>query len=173
MTNEQKDAFLNWLGNVEGFRSRVYKCPAGIPTIGYGHALLTSREYAKYCDKPLTLTEAKSLLKQDFHRVCCEVSQGDFVLAENELYAVAELAFNIGVTKLRKSGLWHLLIMYSNAIDKRSFSFADLLKKRIGEKFLDFRFYHDKNGVKRESDGLKARRNMDKELFLGTSYILK
>lgn len=173
MTNEQKSAFFAWLGNVEGFRSRLYYCPAGLPTIGFGHSLLTTKEIKKYENERITLKDAQQLLKDDFYSQCQIISSGDFVLSENELFAVGELAFNIGANKVKASGLWKLLSMYSNAIDKRNFSFADLLQKRIANKFLEFCHYHNKDGKLCTSDGLLARRKMDKELFLGTSYILK
>ena len=48
----------------EGFRNKVYSCPAGYPTIGYGH-LIKDREVFLH---QITAEQADSILRCDFER---------------------------------------------------------------------------------------------------------
>jgi len=47
----------------EGFRSAPYKCPAGIPTIGYGATFYPNGKKVTMADKSITEAEAVDLLK--------------------------------------------------------------------------------------------------------------
>jgi GH24 family phage-related lysozyme (muramidase) len=53
----------------ESFMSKVYKCPAGYKTIGYGHRLLKGERFKK-----IDTTKAIEILKEDFNKALTEVN---------------------------------------------------------------------------------------------------
>ena len=46
----------------EGFKSRVYLCPAGIPTIGFGSTYYADGRKVTLSDEPISETIAEALL---------------------------------------------------------------------------------------------------------------
>jgi lysozyme len=44
---------LNIIRECEGFRSKPYRCPAGIPTIGYGSTRYADGRCVKLTDDPI------------------------------------------------------------------------------------------------------------------------
>lgn len=84
----------------EGLRLKAYFCPAGVVTLGYGSAgpdikmgMIWTKEQAidrMYVDAEVFLTGAKSL---------CPTLVGD------RLDAVADFAYNLGLTRLKGSTL--------------------------------------------------------------------
>jgi GH24 family phage-related lysozyme (muramidase) len=54
-------AGLALLKKSEGFRNKIYRDPAGIPTIGYGHRVLPSESFPDGIDE----AQASQLLAQD------------------------------------------------------------------------------------------------------------
>jgi len=53
----------------EKFMPKVYRCPAGYKTIGYGHKLLKEERYKK-----IDSTKALEILKEDFNKAIAEVN---------------------------------------------------------------------------------------------------
>lgn len=86
----------------EGLRLTAYLCPAGVPTIGYGHTdgLLKSDVGVK----TITEAEANRFLFDDLFefengvKTCLSVNPNKYQLA-----AMVSLAFNIGLGNFRKS----------------------------------------------------------------------
>jgi len=133
-------------------------CPAGIWTVGYGHALRDNNgkflkgidnKAAAYKIAPaLTLKQAEDLLQQDLH--VFEEGVNNLVsveLTDNELAALVSLAYNIGLGNLAKSTLLLLL-------NKCQY-------KSAAEQFLVW----DKCGGK-PLRGLTLRRQAERNLFL-------
>ena len=90
----------------EGFKDKVYKCPAGSKTIGHGHRLLPYENY-----KSITKIEAKNLLIKDLSVI---ESQLQHTLKEEDIYnklkdcrkdAILSLCYNWGVARFAKSKL--------------------------------------------------------------------
>ncbi|WP_435018511.1 lysozyme [Tundrisphaera sp. TA3] len=139
-TNE---AGLALIKRFEGFRSRPYKCPAGVWTIGYGHTRgVTART------PPATMEQAEEFLRLDL--ADSERIVGNFtraVLNENEFSALASLCFNIGSGNYLKSTLLAKL----NGGD------------RIGAAN-EFPRWNRSNGA--ILPGLVSRRAAERELFL-------
>ena len=92
----------------EGFRSKPYICPAGVPTIGYGST--------RYLDgRVVTLTD-HSITKEEAERILLGQIQRDFlpgvlrncpalILRPRALNAVVDFAYNLGVGRLQSSTL--------------------------------------------------------------------
>ncbi len=54
----------NLVKKYEGFRSKPYKCPAGIPTIGYGSTFYLNGEKVSMHDSEISETFASELLEK-------------------------------------------------------------------------------------------------------------
>ncbi len=126
----------------EGFRPTAYLCPAGIPTIGYGHVILPKEKFG-------TLTEAgaTAILKKDLEIAERAISQ--FILApltQNQFDALASFTFNLGGGALQRSTLRRKL----NAHDYEG----------AAREFLQ---WVNSGGVKLE--GLVRRRKAERDLF--------
>jgi len=56
-------AGIEMIKSFEGFRSAPYKCPAGIPTIGYGATFYPDGKKVTMADKAITEQEGTALLQ--------------------------------------------------------------------------------------------------------------
>lgn len=84
----------------EGCKLTAYLCPAGIPTIGYGHT-----HNVKLGDT-CTQQQADEWLEDDFFYATSDVKAVVKVpLTDNQLDALASFVFNLGVRKLIQSTL--------------------------------------------------------------------
>ena len=102
---------LNLIKQFEGFSSTIYKCPAGIDTIGYGH-VVKQHEY-KLFEKGVDKPTAKSLLKQDVQVAELAVSRLISVpLNQNQFDALVSFTFNLGSGALQRSTLRRKLNQY-------------------------------------------------------------
>lgn len=90
----------------EGFRSKPYLCPAGVPTIGYGNTFYPDGVKVTMQDKPLSKDMADLLLAlvvKDF-----EVGVNKYVqsnINQNQFDALVSFAYNLGLGALKKSTL--------------------------------------------------------------------
>ena len=91
---------LDIVKEAEGLRLSAYLCPAGIPTIGYGHT--KGVKLGDTCTKE----QAEKWLENDFFMAKQDVKAVVRVpLRENQLDALASFVFNLGVRKLIQSTL--------------------------------------------------------------------
>ncbi len=126
----------------EGCKLKAYLCPAGIPTIGYGHT-----HNVKLGDT-CTQQQAEEWLEDDFFHATSDVKAVVRVsLTDNQLDALASFVFNLGVRKLIQS---------------------TLLKKLNAEDYTSAANEFDKwvFAAGKKLNGLIARRAAEKELFL-------
>jgi lysozyme len=130
----------------ETFQSKAYLCPAGVPTIGYGHTGTDVR-----LGQTITEHQADVILALDlerFERGVTELVAGVDV-TENQFAALVSLAFNIGLDALGKSTL--------------------LRKLRTGaparEVAAEFERWVHASGKRLR--GLELRRDAERALFLG------
>ena len=125
----------------EGCKLKAYLCPAGIPTIGYGHT------YGVKLDRTITQDQANILLEQDYQDALNGVEELIKVpLSENQIGALASFVFNLGRGKLLGSTL------------RKKLNQGDY--KGAAEEFDKWVF---SKGVK--LNGLIARRAAEKALF--------
>lgn len=93
---------LNLLKECEGFKGNVYICPAGYPTIGYGHVI---RSGEKYPDG-ISQSQAERLLEKDIALATNAVARYINVpLTANQEDAIISFTFNLGAGALQRSTL--------------------------------------------------------------------
>jgi lysozyme len=100
----------------EGFCQKPYKCPAGIPTIGYGATFYLDGTKVKMTDKAITEVDATLLLAKMVKQFEDQVNS--FLTAklnQNQYDALISLSYNIGWNALRKSTLIKLINSNPNA----------------------------------------------------------
>lgn len=102
-----KDA-VELIKSFEGFYSKPYLCPAGIPTIGYGTIRYENGVKVTLADAPITKERALELLMYEVNRACvpavlryCPVLVGH----ENKFNAVISFVYNLGSGRLKASTL--------------------------------------------------------------------
>lgn len=98
----------------EGFRSKPYLCPAGVPTIGYGSTFYSDGRKVTLQDAPMDEPEARKLLMVELlHKYApgtirqCPILL-TLAMKENDwkkLNAIVDFAYNLGVGRLQTSTL--------------------------------------------------------------------
>jgi lysozyme len=134
---------LDLIRSSEGLRLTAYLCPAGKLTIGYGH---TGPDVK--AGMTITKDQANQLLIQDTKKFADAVNEMVTVpITQNMFDALVSFTYNLGPQNLRDSTLLKKL----NAGDKQG----------AADEFLK---WNKSNG--KVLDGLTARRESERELFL-------
>jgi len=93
----------------EGFRPGPYRCPAGVPTIGYGATRYETGKKVSLGDPPIDRDRAVALLRWEMGRSMSAAMRHCPVLAlqgaEGALAAIADFVFNLGPGRLQTSTL--------------------------------------------------------------------
>jgi len=136
-------AGLDLLKKSEGYRNRVYRDPAGIATIGYGHRVLPSENFPNEIDE----AQASQLLIQDVRIAEQAVLKlVKVAITQGQLDALVDFVYNLGPNQLAASTLLHELNIgrYDAAAEQL------LIWDHVGKK---------------EVAGLKARREAEFHLW--------
>lgn len=161
---------MEMIREYEGFSEKVYKCPAGLATIGYG--------FTNKITSSLNTTN-KQLLQECFTKSCIDKERADTILenicdklgyeimdynaalgsavynfSNNELGSLISFAYNVGIKAYFSSSLY-------NEVTKGAKDY-----KKIQECFLKWN-KATIDGKKVELKGLTARRQAEFELFRG------
>jgi lysozyme len=92
----------------EGFRSKPYLCPAGIPTIGYGSTYYSNGQKVTLNDQPMSQEDANALLMAELqHTYLPGVLRNCPILAtdERKCNALTSFVYNLGIGRLQTSTL--------------------------------------------------------------------
>jgi lysozyme len=93
---------LGLLKGFEGFRSRTYLDVAGLPTIGYGHRLLSSESFPD----GIAELHAAALLTADVRAAELAVRRlVKVLLTQGQFDALVDFVFNLGAARLAGSTL--------------------------------------------------------------------
>ena len=106
---------INLIKKFEGFRSKPYKCPAGIPTIGYGNTFYENGVKVKMTDPAITEERAVELLK--FILVRFEQYVDSYcidTINQNQFDALTSFCYNVGPGNLKSSTLLKKLNLNPN-----------------------------------------------------------
>jgi lysozyme len=97
---------IDIIKSFEGFRGKPYKCPAGIPTIGYGATFYPNGKKVTMSDRVITEYEATDMLKhmlESFEKYvdsyCVDT------VTQNQFDALVSFAYNLGPANLKSSTL--------------------------------------------------------------------
>jgi len=95
---------LGIIKQFEGFSATVYICPAGYPTIGYGH-VVKPKEREQFAGGT-TIEQAEVLLRQDVETAEHAVLRLITVpLTDGQFDALVSFTFNLGAGALQRSTL--------------------------------------------------------------------
>jgi len=134
----------------EGVRSRPYRCPANLWTVGVGHLIGDGKHLPDSWNRTFTKEEIDGLLKSDLRRFELGISKmlPNVPLRQCEFDCLVSFAFNLGLGTFQRSTLRQALLRG----DKKA-AMESLLKYcRAGGKILR---------------GLQIRRLDEKALFEG------
>ena len=97
---------IELIKSFEGFKGSPYKCPAGIPTIGYGATFYPDGKKVTMTDTPITEEKATELLSSmliSFEKYvdsyCIDT------ITQNQFDALVSFAYNLGPANLKSSTL--------------------------------------------------------------------
>ena len=139
---------LDIIKQFEGFSSKPYLCPAGVPTIGYGATYYLDGRKVTMQDPPITQSQATALLQMMVRNYEAAVNRYVQVkINQNQFDALVSFAYNLGNAALQKSTLLKKL----NAGDYQCAANEFLKWNRAGG---------------RELAGLTRRRKAERALFL-------
>ncbi len=136
---------LNLIKGFESFSPVKYFCPAGKPTIGYGHVIRPGETFGRIDEET-----GQELLAED-----CGIAE-NFInattpgLSQNEFDALVSFVFNVGVGN------------YDSSTLKKKLKAGD--KAGAAEEFLKWDHVHGE-----VMPGLARRRAAERALFLGQS----
>ena len=99
-------AGIELIKSFEGFRSAPYKCPAGIPTIGYGATFYPDGKKVTMTDAVITEAKGTELLQSmltSFERYVDSYCRDD--INQHQFDALVSFAYNLGPANLKSSTL--------------------------------------------------------------------
>lgn len=142
------DDCLALIRECEGFEARPYRCPAGIPTIGYGSTRYADGRAVTLGDPPITRAQADEIMRATLTEYEAAVRRLVTVaLTQGQFDALVDFAYNAGAKSLQTSTLRRLL----NAGD---------VAGAAGQ------FGRWVNGGGKRLPGLVKRRELERRLFL-------
>ena len=139
---------IDIIKDFEGFESKPYLCPAGVPTIGYGTTIYPYGDYVELTDKPITESHASKILLSVVDEFADSVDR--YVksdINQSQFDALVSIAYNIGLTAFRKSTLLKRVNANPNDPD------------------ISYQFSRWKRGGGRILNGLIRRRTAEAELY--------
>lgn len=99
-------AGLDLIKKFESFQSKPYKCPAGVPTIGYGTIRYRNGLKVSLNDMPISIEQATRLLMDDVYNFELAVdAMATDALTSNQFSALVSFAYNLGQQALKGSTL--------------------------------------------------------------------
>lgn len=143
------DRGLALIKSFEGFRAKPYRCPAGVPTIGYGATYYPDGRRVTMQDKPVSDVDATDMLRSMLASYEAGVDRYVSVpLTQGQFDALVSFAYNVGLSALKNSTLLRLLNLRDYAGAAAQFARWN----RAGGKVLP---------------GLTRRREAERQMFVG------
>ncbi|MBP2290707.1 lysozyme [Azospirillum rugosum] len=138
-------AALDLVRTSEGLRLKAYVCPAGVPTIGYGHTAGVKM------GQVITAADADAFLQADLTAAAAQVDKLVKVpLNPQQRGALASFVFNLGAGSLQSSTL--LVLLNKGDYAGAAGQFGRWVCATV-------------NGVKTQLPGLVKRRAAEADLF--------
>jgi lysozyme len=134
---------LQLIKDCEGLRLEAYKCPAGVPTIGYGHT-----KGVKMGQK-ITETQADDFLVEDIGPIERELNKLGINFRQEQFDSLVSWIFNLGQGNFNSSTMRRYI-----TLDKGDVDITDQMVKWV-------------NAGGKPLLGLKKRRIAEANMFLG------
>lgn len=101
------EACLNIIRACEGFSSKPYICPAGVPTIGYGSTRYEDGTKVTMSDAPITQDRANAIMLATLQSEYAPAVDRyvKVPLTQGQYDALVDFAYNAGAQNLRNSTL--------------------------------------------------------------------
>jgi len=102
------DLIKSW----ESFRAEAYLCPAGVPTIGYGHT-----RTASIGQPVISILQAELMLRSDLTLFEVHLRQllKDIELKQCQYDAVVSFCYNLGTGAFKNSNAYHAMKLNPNS----------------------------------------------------------
>jgi lysozyme len=95
---------LDLIKQFEGFKDYVYMCPAGLPTIGYGHVIDSKSVALTKAAPRITREKAEQLLKNDVKEAENAINSSVKVnISQGQFNALVSLIYNWGAYNFKIS----------------------------------------------------------------------
>lgn len=100
------------LAHHEGVRTKPYKCPAGLWTVGVGHLIGDGKSLPPDWNRTFTLKEVYDILAKDVARFERGVLRllPNVRLSQNEFDALVSFSFNLGLGTFQRSSIRQALL---------------------------------------------------------------
>lgn len=150
MTTSNKGKQL--IKEFEGLRLKAYRCPAGVPTIGWGHTK------GVRIGQQITESQAEDLLVEDIAPIERHLNGLKINFRQEQFDALVSWIFNLGLGNFKSSTMYKRILANSQDEDitdsliKWTYSgkqqLPGLMKRRVAEAnlFLDYERYKIDNG---------------------------
>ena len=106
------NAGIQLIKHHEGVRSKPYRCPAGLWTVGVGHLIGDGKSLPESWNKTFTNDEINGLLKSDLNRFELGVCKmlPNVPLRQCEFDSLVSFSFNLGLGTFQRSTIRQALL---------------------------------------------------------------
>jgi lysozyme len=139
---------IDLIKQFEGYKSKAYLCPAGVPTIGYGSTMYNNGFKVKLGDE-INEQEADNLLLWELKNKAVAVE--GLHLNQNQFDACLSFCFNLGIGAFNKSTLKKKIVANRQDVTIKQ-EFLKWNKARVGGQLMELK-------------GLTRRRIAESELY--------
>lgn len=147
---------LEIIKEFEAFRAKPYRCPAGVPTIGYGTITYPDGRKVTLQDSPIDEETATEYLKHHCQKDCAIIEaflkKKNIALNDNQFSALVSFAYNLGTGAIVTPGRSLCEALQSGSNLKVSKALMLYTKATV-------------NGKIKELNGLKRRRTAEAKLY--------
>ena len=106
---------INLIKKFEGVRSRPYRCPAGLWTVGVGHLIGDGKQLPDSYNRSFTENEIDAILRKDlarFERGVVMQFPMSYRFTQGMFDALVSFSFNLGLGALQRSTVRSALLRY-------------------------------------------------------------
>ena len=150
------EAGISLIASSESFRGEPYRCPALIPTIGYGTTIYPNGKKVTMQDKPINEGTARGYLRYMVDNIYEEIIDKyvQVPLTQGQYDALVDFAYNVGEKTFKKSSI---LTKLNAKQYKQAYDTLDAYNKGGGKVL----------------KGLKIRRDKEQALWLSNNTPVK